>query len=312
MSVLVLHTRAPDVLGEGRTADEFDLGSIAEAAAVAVEGEAVAVRGDPDELLALLAARRPRAVVNLCEAPQGRPDRELHVAALLEWAGVPFTGCGAETIALCRRKDRARAVLGAAGVPVPAAGPDAGFPCVVKPVGEDGSAGLFADSVCADAAARDHAVARLERLGLGPAHVEAFLPGRELPVALWEGPGGVRGACVGEIVFAPGQRIVTYAAKWTPESPDYDGTPSHYPAELAPDLRDVVLAAAWGAWAAVGARGYLRVDVRLDAAGSPRVMDVNPNPDLAPDAGLARAVRAAGLDWAAWLRGQVAVALERT
>lgn len=312
MSALVLYALPPVAPGASRDVAEFDVSEAATAVAEALGVDAVAIRGDAEEALALLRSRRPSVVFNLVEAPQGRPDREAHWVALLEWMGIPFTGAGSETIALCRRKDRARAVLAAAGVPVPASGADAGFPCFVKPAGEDGSTGIFADSVCADAAARDRAVARLDALGLGPAHVEAYLPGRELLVALWTGAEGARHASVGEIRFAPGQRVVTYAAKWDPASPDWDGTPSHYPADVDDTLRDALLAAAWGAWEAVGAFGYLRVDFRLDAEGKPRVVDVNPNPDLAPDAGLARAVRAAGWTWAEFLRLQVALAEERT
>ena len=82
------------------------------------------VRGEPREILALLEAHAPDVVFNLCEAPLGRPELEPHVAALLEWAGVRFTGSGSETLALCRRKDRVAAVLAGAGVPVPQRGAD--------------------------------------------------------------------------------------------------------------------------------------------------------------------------------------------
>ena len=63
-----------------------------------------------------------------------------------------------------------------------------------------------------------------------------------------------------------------------------------------------MIAAARGAWQAVGACGYLRVDVRLDPAGTPRVIDVNANPELSPGVGMHRAVREAGWAWERFVR----------
>ncbi len=278
----------------------------AEGVAVELGVRPVGVEGRPDEILA--AVGDANVVFNLLEAPLGRPDREATVPALLEARGVRYTGSGAATLELCRRKDRAHAVLAAAGVPVARAGADAGFPCIVKPVGEDGSAGIDAGSVCADAAERDAAVARLDAAGLGPAQVEAFLPGRELNVALWADDAGTYDA-VGEIRFGEGIRVLTWASKWDPASDDYGRTPSHYPADVSPALRAAAVAAARAAANAVGARGYLRVDLRCDAVGAPRVIDVNPNPDLTPHAGLWRAVASAGWTWGRFVRAQVTVAL---
>ena len=51
------------------------------------------------------------------------------------------------------------------------------------------------------------------------------------------------------------------------------------------------------AWQAVDGRGYGRVDLRTDAADTLYVLEVNPNPDLAPAAGLARMAAAAGYDY---------------
>ena len=73
---------------------------------------------------------------------------------------------------------------------------------------------------------------------------------------------------------------------------------------LADGLRDV----ASKTWGALGLSGYARLDMRLDAAGVPHVLEVNSNPDLSPSEGLAEAFEHAGfrfddfvarqLDWA--------------
>jgi D-alanine-D-alanine ligase len=110
----------------------------------------------------------------------------------------------------------------------------------------------------------------------------------------------LRALPVSEIVFAEsadgrrGWPIVTYDAKWKPGSPEYEATPPRYPARIAPRLAAEVQALARRAFRLLGCRDYARVDVRVTAEGIPFVLEVNPNPDLSPEAGLAGALRCAG------------------
>jgi hypothetical protein len=67
-----------------------------------------------------------------------------------------------------------------------------------------------------------------------------------------------------------------------------------------------------GAWRMVGGYGYGRVDMRIDAEGRPWILEVNANPDFAPDAGFARMARAAGIEYPALVRAISELALERS
>ena len=298
MKVLVLHSLPPVDPGPGRRVFEFDMSAGAEGIReVLPEAELAGVRGEVHEVLSLLDSYQPEVVFNLCEAPLGRPDREAHAAALLEWLGVRYTGARTETIALCRRKDRVAAVLAAAGVPAP---DPSGFPCIVKSAEEHSSVGLDHASVCEDAEAVSRATARCQ----GAVMVQEFLPGREFAVALW-GAATPEHYSIGETRFQGCLRLNTYAAKWDIESADFANSPIFYDMKLEPGLRDAVTAAARGAWRAVGACGYLRVDVRLDHAGTPRVIDVNANPELSPGVGMHRAVTEAGWTWERFVRQQI-------
>jgi D-alanine-D-alanine ligase len=63
--------------------------------------------------------------------------------------------------------------------------------------------------------------------------------------------------------------------------------------ELAKKLKQLALTS----WNLFGLSGYARFDFRVDPTGKPFVIDVNPNPFLAPDAGFAAAAAEASLSY---------------
>jgi D-alanine-D-alanine ligase len=179
---------------------------------------------------------------------------------------------------------------------------DLPLPAIVKPTAQDGSAGIDAQSVVGTHAAAVAAVARLHAQGLGDALVEAYVAGREIN-ALMLGPHGgpLAFLALGEIDFGAvtaGQpQILTWAAKWQEASVEFQTTPVLYPAIVEAPLRDRIAELAERAFCALGLAGFARLDLRVDALGEPFIIDVNPNPDLSPDAGLARALPTVGLTW---------------
>lgn len=274
-----------------------------------VSVEQIEVRDSLAGLPRELARRGVATVFNLVESIDNDYGREWQVPALLGRHGIRYTGNGQRPLRLCRAKDRARAVLGRAGVRVARglALQDARaltrarlrsivYPCFVKPARVDGSIGVDRHSICEDEAALR---ARLELLAThlpGPYLVEQFLPGKEINVSLFPEP--ERGYVVAtEIDFSgvPAEypRIITYDSKWNEQSPEY--VSKSVPAELDDDLRSEVERLARRAFLALGGSSYGRVDMRLDDQGQPCVIDVNPNNDLSPDAGLAAAARSVGL-----------------
>jgi D-alanine-D-alanine ligase len=302
MRVLVLHTLAPERCENGRSTGEFELDAAAANVASALDGAAVVgVRGEASGIIAMVDRHRPDVIFNLCEAPLGQPRLEAHAAALLEWIGVPFTGSGSETLTLCRRKDLVNAVLAGSGVAVPRTGV---YPCIVKPADEDGSAGINAESVCED----DLEVARARARWRGATVVQEFLPGREFAISVW-GHSEPEHISIGETRFRNALRLITYSAKWDVESADFADTPLDYDTEIEDGLRTALTNEVRKTWQVVGARGYLRVDLRCDAAGRPYVLDVNPNPELGPGVGICRAVQEAGWSWKNLVHRQVEWAL---
>ena len=257
--------------------------------------------------VARLARRRFDLVVNLVESLRG-DGRLIHlVPAVLESAGVAFTGAPAAAIHASTDKILAKRLMRDAGIPTPEwcdgdrigdlTDPHARD--IVKSVCEDASIGLDAGSVVAVADVRQAMAARQFRFG-GAWFAERYIEGREFNLSILEGPRGCQVLPVAEIHFvdypADRPRIVDYEAKWMAGSFAYDHTPRHFVEDgtdtsLVAELRRLAMEC----WHLFGLRGYARVDFRVDAAGRPWVLEVNANPCLSPDAGFMAAAERAGL-----------------
>ena len=304
-----------------------EVGVVAErvAAALAESGydaQLVAIDGDLASLRTRLAELEPFCAFNLCESLAGDARLESAVPLLLELLGIPFTGSPPEVLSFGLRKDRVKKRLEAAAIPTPAGrvltSPgdpcDLPFPLIVKPVREDGSVGIWRTSVVHDAAGLARAVEMLVSKLRQPCLVEQFVDGREFNVALLGHP-TPRVLPLSEIDFGmlprDAPRVVSYDAKWKSGSEDDLGTIAVLHPVLPTAIAARVRRAAADAFRAVGVRDYGRVDVRLSAGGVPYVVDVNPNCDLAPTAGMARAAAAVGIDFGALVRLLVRYALRR-
>jgi D-alanine-D-alanine ligase len=282
-------------------------------------------RGWARHLVADLEREQPDVVLNLIESVDGISSLEVAAAWLLELSGVPYTGAPPRALQLALDKSIAKAVLAARGVPV-AAGlvmetgdeplpPRLRWPLIVKPVREDGSNGITQDSVVADEAALRRRVAQVVAEFLQPALVEEYVDGREINVAMLGEGDSLEMLPLAEIDFAGypegRRRIVTYDAKWDPGSQEYTGTVSVAAKDMDEGLRKRLAAVALAAHRAIGVRDYARVDIRLDPERGPIVLEVNPNPDISPDAGIARTAARVGMSHSALVQRIVNMAIER-
>ena len=264
----------------------------------------------------------PDALVNLCEGYYGRPQWESNVAGIFELLGLTFTGNAAKTLALCQDKFKAKAVLKVAGLPTaPAQLMMTGeeplelrFPLIVKPNAEDASLGVYPESVVRDEESLRRQVRRCIDNYKQPVLVEAFIDGREFNVSVMEN-GEAKALPVSEIDFSAMPKdtphILGYDAKWFEDHPLYQKTPPVCPAPIDDELRGRLQGLAEAAFRTMGCRDYARVDFRMDAKGRPFILEVNPNPDISTNAGYARALKAAGIEYAAFWGVMVDNALKR-
>jgi D-alanine-D-alanine ligase len=293
------------------------------------DAELVGMQGhDVFAVFARLLDDRPDLVFNLVESMAGESRNEACVPPLLELFKLPYTGSDALALGSCLHKDRAKELLVARGVPTPPSRvlgandlEDASldrldYPWFVKLVHEDASVGIEADNVARDRAglvARARALIREYRQ---PVIAERYIEGREVNVTLIGNGADLAVLPLHEIDFAampPGRpRIVSYAAKWDESHVDYAGTKPVPLRGVAAPVVARIEEVARAAWAALGLRDYGRVDLRIDEHGQPFVIDVNPNCDISPDAGVARSAAAAGLDYPALIRRIVDAAWRRS
>ncbi|HLF10132.1 MAG TPA: D-alanine--D-alanine ligase [Gammaproteobacteria bacterium] len=244
----------------------------------------------------------PRAVFNLVESLGGRGQLIHVVPALLESLRLPFTGCSASAQCLTSNKLLAKRQLLRAGIPTPAlfdSGRDAG-PWIVKSVWEHASLGLDDASVLDTRVAVEDVIGQRSARYGGQWFAEAFVPGRELNVAVIASDRGPLVLPVAEICFRdfpPGKpQIVGYAAKWHSDSFEYRNTARTFMVDASDSslaVRAQELAVA--CWDLFALDGYARIDLRVDENGTPWVLEVNANPCLSPDAGFAAALAQAGI-----------------
>lgn len=255
-------------------------------------------------------------VFNLCEGIDGVAEFEPMVIAVLELFGIPCTGNSSATAALCLHKNLVNTMLDSAGLPVPRwslarRGEDVtsvGFPAICKPAAEDASIGIEQRSVVRSTRAL---LARVEAMHemWDQVLIQQFIDGREVNVGIV----GDEVLPIAEINFGDMPRgmwkIVSYRSKWiTGSDEDIGATPS-CPADLPLALTRELERIALTAWRAVGGQGYGRADFRIDRSGRPWLLEVNPNPDISPGAGLARMAGVAGMDYAALVRRLCEIAL---
>lgn len=283
------------------------------------------VRDNVEDVVKALKSYKPDVVINLCEGFMGDSSLEMHIPSILEILRIPYTGSSPLTLGLCQNKGLAKAILKACSVSTPnycvATGYESAFkdleglsfPLIVKPLREDASIGISRRSFVRDHVELKRQIEYIINLYRQPALVEEYISGREFNVSILGNENPIV-LPISEIIFdfKDEPKIVDYAAKWLKESEEYAKTRPVCPAELGSEVKSRVENAALKAYRALECRDYARVDIRLESkTETPYVLEVNPNPDISPEAGFARSLKAAGIPFEVFIKKILGFALER-
>ncbi|MGD8341201.1 MAG: methyltransferase domain-containing protein [Gammaproteobacteria bacterium] len=316
--------RRKDSVKPGGTFDQDDFHTVNELkkALGGIDDYAFSFVDDHAQLIASLAnpASPIDLVFNLCdEGFNNDATKELHIPALLEMLGLRYTGGDPQCLAYCYDKSLVRGLASELDVPVPAAfmvmpedtafiSLPLEFPLIVKPNFGDSSIGITVDSVCHDVKQLEQAIANVRQwAGFDePVLVEQFLTGKDLSVGIIGNPPDayqVLPIIEEDYAAIPSHlpRICGYEAKWDPLSVYFQGIHSVV-ADLPAETSGFLTASCIRLFERLGCRDYARFDWRLDDTGTPRLLEVNPNPGWCWDGHLARMAEFAGMDYRAMLR----------
>ncbi len=218
-----------------------------------------------------------------------------HLQAVLDMAGVPYTGSGPVGCAVSMDKTISKGVFSSVGLDVPwgievRKGESTDLTeelrrwgsLVVKPCcgGSTVATSIVSDASCIQVALESSW--ELDNRAL----VEAYIPGREITVAVVDFRGVPRALPAVEIV--PEGGFYDYRAK-------YGGKSGYFaPAELDQGLADLLGSQACAAHRASGCSIYSRVDFRVDPEGRPWVLEINTAPGMTSNSLVPKAAKAAG------------------
>jgi len=238
----------------------------------------------------LIAERFDRVFIAL----HGRFGEDGTMQGALEYLGLPYTGSGVMASALAMDKWRTKLMWQAAGVPTPpyellspesdfaGVGNRLGLPLMMKPAREGSSIGMSKVTslekiqAAYELAAEHDDVVIAERFIEGVEVTAAILDGEALPLIRLETP----------------RVFYDYEAKYFADDTRYI-CPSGLPEAQERSVQEQAVRA----FGLIGASGWGRVDIMLDGAGQPYLLEVNTIPGMTDHSLVPMAARARGIEF---------------
>jgi D-alanine-D-alanine ligase len=273
--------------------------------------EHLAIFDDLDLLRQKLETFSPDVLFNLVDQFKNNRGFDQNIVSFLEMQGLPFTGCGATGLVLCKHKGISKKILGYHRIHVPnfvviprgqriARPRQLKFPILVKPVKEEASYGISqASFVETDEQFRERGAFIHEKHD-ADVIAEEYIVGRELYVGLM-GNRRLSVFPIRELIFRevpPDEpKIATYRAKWDEAYRKRWGLENQFAEGLDPALVANIEQTCKRIYRLLTIDGYARIDLRLTADNEVYFIEANPNPILAEDEDFAQSAGKAGLPY---------------
>lgn len=268
-----------------------------------------------NKFLPKLSKRRPNGIVlNLALGVQGK-CRYTHVPAILELAGIPYTGSNPMGHTLAQDKVVAKQILMASNLPTPnyhvfmsaeLDSPFLRFPVIVKPRGEAASFGL---KIVQNEFYLKAAVTEITEEYKQPVLAEEFIMGREVNVSLL-GNDPPQALPVLELVLNEGANgVYDHEAKF--EKKAWKKTKMVCPADLPKETAAYIQKLAIQAFEVLNIYDFGRVDFRLDEFNQPYILEMNSMASINPHSSFVKSASKAGYSYNHLINRIIEVAIQR-
>ena len=250
---------------------------------------------------------KPDICFNIAEGIGG-DAREAQTPALLEMMRIPYTGSRVLTNGISLDKTLTKRIWRDRRLPVAPfqefilgdepLRPDLNFPLFVKPAREGTGMGVDLKAIVKNEKELRERVKWVIDNYSQPALVETFLPGREFTVGImgrpdvklysrhpeWYENDGFHRFPVLELDSSRSVTPQVYSQAAKSKSIGEEGAPGYFcPANIEPELTKKLQYLALRAHILLNALDISRTDIRLDAEGNPRLLEINTLPGLTPD-----------------------------
>ncbi len=228
-------------------------------------------------------------------ALHGRYGEDGCMQGALELLNIPYTGSGVMASALAMDKWRTKLIWQAAGIATPPfrllnadsdwaqVAQQLGLPLFVKPANEGSSIGISKVKQVADLAAAYQLALASDRLVIA----EKFIDAGEYTVGI------IGDQALPIVQIVPANEFYDYEAKYLRNDTQYV-----CPCALSAAQQAQIQAEALQAFAAIGGRGWGRVDFLMDSQGQHYFLEVNTSPGMTDHSLVPMAAKAAGMDFA--------------
>jgi D-alanine-D-alanine ligase len=276
-------------------------------AALETDGhQTVFIQADMD-LPYALRDEKPDICFNIAEG-LGGDAREAQVPALLEMLQIPYTGSRVLANGISLDKTLTKRIWRDRRLPVASfqefsigdepLRSDLEFPLFVKPAREGTGMGVDMNAIVNNEKELRERAEYIINTYQQPALVETFLPGREFTVGIlgradakiysrhpeWYEKDGFHRFPILELDMTRSVTPMVYSQEAKSKDVGEEGAPGYFcPANIEPELEKKLKYFALRAHIILNALDVSRTDVRLDAQGNPRVMEINTLPGLTPE-----------------------------
>jgi len=293
---------------------EYDV--ITTLTALGHEVQALGVHDDLGEIRRLVEEWKPHIAFNLLEGFDDITIFDQNVISYLELLKLSYTGCNPRGLLLSRDKSLSKKLLHYHRIPVPEAEvfrigrpirrpKRLTFPLIVKSLTQEASIGISQASVVdSDEKLKERVAFIHESIGTA-AIAEQYIEGRELYVGIL-GNQALQTLPVWELFFTNmpegAKRIATDRVKWSVKYQKKYGIDSGPATDLPEGKAEGIQHLCKRTFRALELSGYARIDLRLDEAGNPWVLEANPNPQIAKGEDFAESAAKIGLAYDAVLQ----------